>query len=99
MPRNAGGSKPRKATSKPAKATGVSWLYQVSDWAIYEVLLSNAWDVEENIAAITVARQSPRSGKIGAASFLVDLQCLGVKSSFVRICKGPDDYVRRLREP
>ncbi len=45
-----------------------------------------------------VARRSPRSGKIAAATFLVDLACLGVKSAFVRLFMSLRDYVSRLRD-
>lgn len=88
---------PRRAPRTSSAA--VSWLYQSPQWNLYEVLLSLAWDDENEIPAMLVARQSPRSGKIAAASFLVDLRCLGVRSAFVRICKDPADYERRLREP
>ncbi len=87
----------RKAS--PASATPVSWLYQSPQWKLYEVLLSLAWEDENEIPSMLVARQSPRSGKIAAATFTVDLRCLGVRTAFVRICKNPDDYERRLREP
>lgn len=87
----------RKAS--PAAAAPVSWLYQSPQWNLYEVLLSLAWDDENEIPSMLVARQSPRSGKIAAATFTVDLRCLGIRTAFVRICKNPMDYERRLREP
>lgn len=87
------------ATTEQASARGASWLQQSSTWPLYEVLLSEKWEAENAIITTLIARQSPRSGKIAAASFLVDLACLGVKSAFVRICKSPEDYERRLRSP
>lgn len=89
--------KPAPRPSSPSAPT--SWLYQAPQWPLYEVLLSLAWADEDELATMLVARQSPRSGKIAAASFLVDLRCLGVRTAFVRICKSPADYERRLREP
>jgi hypothetical protein len=60
------------------------------------VLLSEGWEKQDELATTLVARQSPRSGKIAVASFLVDLSCMGVKSAFVRICKSPEEYQRRV---
>jgi hypothetical protein len=101
MPRNPDkGTKPRTRDQKKAAQPGArSWLHQAPDWPLYEVLVSKDWQKEEELATVVVARQSPRSGKIAAAAFLVDLGCLGVKSTFVRFCKSPDDYVRRMRNP
>ncbi len=76
-----------------------SWLHQCVTWPVYEVLLSKEWDVESAIITSVVARKSPRSGKIAAASYMVDLGCMGVKKTFVRICKSPEDYERRMRTP
>ncbi len=90
-------TKQRKRERQEATSGAGSWLRQSPEWPLYEVLLSEEWDDVSNLATMVVARQSPRSGKIAVASFLVDLGCLGVKSSFVRICKSPDDYVRRVR--
>lgn len=61
------------------------------------MLLSENWNHKDGPrATCVVARQSPRSGKIAVASFLVDLACLGVKSAFVRLCKNPADYQQRV---
>jgi hypothetical protein len=97
MPREPGKSKKKQATRNENRTGAVSWLHQCPAWPIYEVMLSEKWNEGMNLVTVLVARQSPRSGKIAAAAFLVDLQCMGVKSSFVRICKSPDDYERRLR--
>jgi hypothetical protein len=93
------GPRNKKQAPRQAATGGTSWLYQSPNWPVYEVLLSEDWDKERAIPTIVVARQSPRSGKIATAAFMVDLGCTGVKSAFVRICKSPDDYARRLREP
>lgn len=90
------------ARRKAERATEVapqsaSWLQQSADWPVYEVLVSRDRASDRELVTILVARRSPRSGKIAAASFLVDLACLGVKSAFVRICKSPADYDERMR--
>ncbi len=90
------GQKPPQASQPADRTSGVSWLHQCPAWPVYEVLLSENWAKEGELATMLVARQSPRSGKIAVASFLVDLLCMGVKSSFVRICKSPEDYERRV---
>ena len=76
---------------------GNSWLHQSQQWPTLEVLLSTAWDQESQLASVIVARQSPRSGKVGAATILVDLACLGIKNSIVRLFPTPRDYANGLR--
>lgn len=95
---------PQRADKKAARrgadlqAAGArNWLQQSGEWPIFEALLSAGWEREENLAVALVARQSPRSGKIGAASFVVDLACLGVKDAFVRLCLSPREYADRVR--
>lgn len=101
MARNPQKGSPRRSSKQDravTPASGVSWLHQSVAWPIYEVLLSEGWEREGALVTVVVARQSPRSGKIAAASFLVDLACLGIKSAFVRLAKSPEDYNRRIRE-
>ena len=77
---------PKKSRGERATAPASgSWMQQSRDWPVYEVLLSPGWDREGALVVAVVARRSPRSGKIAAATFLVDLACLGVKSAFVRV--------------
>lgn len=98
MPRDPGKSRKQPPPARRQTRTGaISWLHQCPSWPIYEVLLSDDWHNGVALVSALVARQSPRSGKIAAAAFLVDLQCMGIKSSFVRLCKSTDDYARRLR--
>lgn len=102
MPRDPKAGKKKQTARQPGKGDkpgGVSWLYQCPQWPVYEVLLAENWQQEDVFATSLIARQSPRSGKIAVASFLVDLLCMGVKSAFVRICKSPEDYIRRVRTP
>jgi hypothetical protein len=100
MPRNPQRARQRQKSSSPAEQPASrSWLRQSPTWPVYEVLLSEKWYETPNLATVLVARQSPRSGKIAVAVFLVDLACTGVKSTFVRLCKSSDDYERRVRAP
>lgn len=57
-----------------------NWLQQSEDSPVYEALVSEGWERGENLAVALVARRSPRSGKMAAASFVVDLACLGPKT-------------------
>jgi hypothetical protein len=99
MPRNPDQNRKRpQHTTRATPQGGTSWLHQSTNWPLYAVLLSKDWQ-DTYLTSVLVARQSPRSGKIAAAAFLVDRACLGVKSAFVRICKSPEDYVKRVREP
>ncbi|MBP1465376.1 hypothetical protein EYB53_006630 [Candidatus Chloroploca sp. M-50] len=67
------------------------------DWPVYEALLSTGWEKPGALTTILFARRSPTSGKIAAASFLVDLGCLGVKSAQVKLHKDVNEYNAGLR--
>ncbi|NTW02326.1 MAG: hypothetical protein HGA19_13765, partial [Oscillochloris sp.] len=69
----------------------------VSGWPVYETLLSQDWDKEGALVSILVARRSPRSGKVAAASFLLDLACLGLKGTQVMLFKDAAEYSMSLR--
>jgi hypothetical protein len=99
QPKQEQARKPAKQEQAAAAAGGKSWLHQSVNWPVHEVLLSKGWNTESAIITAIIARRSPRSGKIAAGSFLVDLGCLGVKSAFIRICKSPEDYEQRMRTP
>lgn len=79
----------------PAKPVG--GLALAANWPVYEVLLSRGWDQEAALTTILIARRSPKSGKVAAGSFLVDLACLGVKSVQVKLFKDAAEYARELR--
>jgi hypothetical protein len=66
-------------------------------WPIYEVLLSRGWEEEARLITILVARRSPKSSKVAAGLFLVDLACLGVKSAQVKLFANPAEYAAGLR--
>jgi|GEM_PF-6255288 len=85
----------KKGAAPPAKPVGGMAI--TVGWAVYEVLISQGWDQEGALASVLVARMSPRSGKVAAASYLVDLACLGVKSTQVMMFKDPTEYAAGLR--
>ena len=79
----------------PTKPSGGMAL--AAGWPIYDVLLSRGWDEEARLITILIARRSPKSGKVAAGLFLVDLACLGVKSAQVKLFANPDEYAAGLR--
>lgn len=85
----------KKGAAPPAKPVGGMAI--TVGWSVYEVLLSQGWNQEGALASVLVARMSPRSGKVAAASYLVDLACLGVKSTQVMMFKDPNEYAAGLR--
>ncbi|MEI7769676.1 MAG: hypothetical protein WCI67_06805 [Chloroflexales bacterium] len=89
------GKKQQKGVAPVARPTGGMAI--TVGWPVHEVLLSPSWKNENELASVLVARRSPRSGKVAAASFLVDLTCLGVKSVQVMMFKDPDEYAAGLR--
>jgi hypothetical protein len=89
------GKKQQKGVAPQAKPVGGMAI--TMGWPVHEVMLSPGWDQEGALASVLVARRSPRSGKVAAASFLVDLACLGVKSAQVAMFKNPTEYAAGLR--
>ncbi len=73
------------------------WVETAATWPLYEVLLSHNWMNTQNLTTALVARWSP-TGQVGAASFVVDLACLGVKDVTVRLFKSLREYEERMRE-
>ena len=67
-------------------------------WPVLECLATKDWDAEGQIVQIIVARHGPQ-GQVGAASFLVDLGCLGVKNAFGSLFDSVAEYKDRLAEP
>ena len=76
---------------------GQGWMHQSQEWPVLEALVTTDWPEEDALVTVLVARQSPRSGKVGAATFLVDLGCLGIKNSIVRLFPSSRDYANGLR--
>ncbi len=79
----------------PAKPLGGMAI--AADWPVHEVLVSHDWDEPGRLAILLVARRSLRSGKLAAASMLVDLACLGVKSAQAMFFKDVQKYNAGLR--
>jgi hypothetical protein len=78
--------------ARPAGGMGIA-----ARWPVHEVLISRGWEDVHALATVLVARRSPNSGKVAAASFLVDLACLGVKGAQVRLHKSVAEYQSGLR--
>ncbi len=73
------------------------WVEKALAWPIHEVLLPRDWDNTNTLVTALVARGS-FSDQIAAASFLVDLACLGVKDATLRLFKTQREYEERMRE-
>ncbi|NNJ09845.1 hypothetical protein EKD04_005855 [Chloroflexales bacterium ZM16-3] len=86
-----------KKKDKALAARPTGGMAIATDWPVYEVLLSRDWDKEGSLASALVARESPRSGKVATASFLVDLACLGLKSTQVMLFNDAAAYTAGLR--
>ncbi|MBX0327764.1 hypothetical protein K2Z83_08750 [Oscillochloris sp. ZM17-4] len=87
-----GKKKGKEIAARPAGGMAIA-----TGWPVYEVLLSRDWDKSGELASALVARKSPRSGKVACASFLVDLACLGLKSTQVMLFNDEDAYHAGLR--
>ena len=84
--------KQEAALAKPAGGVALA-----AGWPVYEVLLARGWEQEGALITVLIARQSPKSGKVAAGLFLVDLGCLGVKSAQVKLFKDAQEYASGLR--
>jgi hypothetical protein len=67
-----------------------------ASWPVHECLIPSSWQKEGEIVQVLFARQAP-TGKIAAASFRVDLGCLGVKNAMAGIFSSQSDYEQRIR--
>ncbi len=65
-------------------------------WPLEECLITENWDKPGEIVQLVVARKAPDGG-IGAAVFLIDLGCLGVKSATVTRWDSRGQYQAELR--
>jgi hypothetical protein len=87
--------KNRGSTALPEKQpTGIAL---AAGWPVLEVLVSRDWDRDETIATVLIARQSPKTGRVGVGSFLVDLRCLGIKQAQVHLIKDAREYAEGFR--
>ncbi len=80
-----------------ARQSVPGWIERASSWPFYEVLLSQSWDKQGELAGILIARVS-QEGKVAGGAFLVDLACLGVKSATIRLFKTARDYTQDMRQ-
>jgi len=87
--------KQKRASSKP-RLTGRALLRAAGHWPLYECLLAKAWQEPGEIIQILVARRSS-TGQIAVGTFLVDLDCLGVKNAFATLFDSQQEYRRGLR--
>jgi hypothetical protein len=86
----------KQARREVLRAGGVVLADSPANWPILECLISQEWRETNNLCQILVARQNT-SGKIGAAAFIVDLGCLGVKSAMSHRFMDSEGYDMILR--
>jgi len=85
-----------KSAAAVAPPSSRALIRTAATWPLYECWINKNWqDVEltggGGLAEIIVARRSP-SGQIGAAVFVVDLGCLGVKNAYARVFPSESAY-------
>jgi hypothetical protein len=88
-------SKKKHDQQMPAKAMGAMAI--AGNWPLHEVLLSQSWKEPGSLVTILVARRHPDTGKMAAASFLVDLACLGLKRVHVKRFQDETEYGAEMR--
>ncbi|MGH7204068.1 MAG: hypothetical protein ACREHC_06510 [Candidatus Levyibacteriota bacterium] len=62
---------------------------QSASHPLYEILLSDNWK-QNGLAYIWLARRTPLAFIVGI--YLVDIKCLGLKSTFVEVCRTEEEY-------
>ena len=97
LQRKAAKRKQKRAISTRPRLTGGRALLRAADgWPLHECLLTKAWQEPGEIIQILVARRSS-TGQIAVGTFLVDLDCLGVKNAFATLFDSQQEYRRGLR--
>jgi hypothetical protein len=86
----------RHATGPGRHADLRAELRAAAHWPIEECLITSTWQKPGEIVQLVVARRAPDGG-VGAAVFLVDLGCLGVKSATVARFDSQREYREELR--
>jgi hypothetical protein len=81
---------------QPVRYSAPGWVLKAQDWPLAEVLLSQNWNEQGRLITILVARRSPQ-GQIASADFLVDLACLGAKSTTIHLFKTQREYEQTRR--
>jgi hypothetical protein len=80
-----------QATKQP------SGIALAAHWPVHEVLVSSNWQMENELVLVLIARRSFTTGRVAAASLLVDLSCLGIKQAQVTLAKDVLEYQQGLR--
>lgn len=89
--------KAKRQATAPGRHAGVrAELRAAAHWPVTECLITSSWQKPGEIIQLVVARQAPDGG-IGAAVFLIDLGCLGVKSATVARFDSQREYREELR--
>ena len=86
----------KQEPSRPVRHSAPGWVQKASGWPLHEALLARKWDEQNALATILVARRSPQ-GQIAEGDFLVDLACLGVKSTTIHLYKTQREYAESRR--
>jgi len=87
----------RKSQAVKMRLSPHHLLRVAAGWPLHECLVTQGWQDEGQIVQILVARRSP-SGEVATGTFLVDLDCLGVKCAFASLFGSVREYERKLRE-
>lgn len=86
----------RKASAGGPPAGRMTWLKRAGSWPVHEVLVSETWRDPKHVAMVVVARRST-GGTVAAASFLMDLACLGAKNAFIAVFHSEAEYSAGFR--
>lgn len=86
----------RQATAPGRHADLRAELRAAAHWPVEECLITSTWQKPGEIVQLLVARRAPDGG-VGAAVFLIDLGCLGVKGATVARFDSPQRYQQELR--
>ncbi len=75
---------------------GTQYLAHAREYPLYKCWVGADWE-ERGITNVIVSRQLP-NGKVLAGFYLVDLYCLGVKDTFVRVFSSQRSLERNLQK-
>lgn len=88
-------------SAAPLASTGrrinVASARSLADWPVHEAMVNDGWDEPGGLATVVVVRKHPSYDTLVIGTFLVDLQCLGVKDASYRKARDVHTYERRLR--
>jgi len=69
----------------------------LADWPVHEALANGDWNDPHALAVVIVVRRHPRYEALAIGTFMVDLQCLGVKDANYFRIRDRFTYDRRAR--